>query len=92
MFNSFRGNSKNYENPLIASPLWIGLSRSIRMWVWIKSMLLVRDSMSEVLIILSALKHHIIESDIAKAMTVLWVVNFAQELRFFRVALEGDAL
>jgi hypothetical protein len=55
-------------------------------------MLLVRDYMSEVLITLSAPKDHIIASDIAEATTVLRVVNFARELRFFRVALEGDAL
>jgi hydroxymethylpyrimidine/phosphomethylpyrimidine kinase len=55
-------------------------------------MLLVRDNMNEVLITLLAPKYHIIAPNIAKATTVLQVVNFARELRFFRVALEGDAL
>jgi hypothetical protein len=53
---------------------------------------IVRDSMGEVLVTLSALKDYIIDPNIAVAMAALRAVLYCGELGFLRVILEVDAL
>ena len=54
--------------------------------------MVVRDGTREVLAILSALRDHITELDIAKAIVVLKIVNLCRELGFYMVVLKCDAL
>lgn len=51
---------------------------------------IIKDSMGEILTMLSELKNYIIAFDFAEATVVLRTAKFCNELRFFKVILECD--